>query len=164
MQIPADDRRKDRLCKLFFISTKFVFPRGCKMARPRTPTNVLEMRGAYKKNPQRKREDEPEVATGLGPAPDYFSPEQADAWNVITSQCHAGVLCHADGIAVEIAAVLLANFRANPVDMPAAKLARLDSLLARFGMTPSDRSKVAGAKKEEPANPFAKLIKKKGAA
>lgn len=134
------------------------------MARPRTPTNVLEMRGAYKKDPQRRRNYEPEAVEGIGPAPDYFTPEQADAWNVIISQCHAGVLCQADGIAVEIAAVLLANFRADPLEMPAAKLARLDSLLARFGMTPSDRSKVAGAKKEEPANPFAKLIKKKGAA
>lgn len=134
------------------------------MARNRTPTNVLEMRGAYKKNPQRKRVDEPEVVAGIGDAPDYFSPEQADAWNVIVKQCHVGVLCHADGIAVEIAAVLLAQFRADPVEMAGAKLARLDSLLARFGMTPADRSKVTGAKKREDANPFAKLIKQKGAA
>jgi hypothetical protein len=38
------------------------------MARPRTPTNVLEIRGAFKKHPERKRED-PEPAGELGEPP-----------------------------------------------------------------------------------------------
>lgn len=39
---------------LFFHLHKIRVP---KMARPRKPTNVLELNGAFKKNPQRKRED-----------------------------------------------------------------------------------------------------------
>lgn len=143
------------------------------MARPRTPSNVLEMRGAYKKDPQRRRKDEPEAVAGIGHAPSYFEPDQVSAWDEIVGRCHAGVLCDADGLAVEQAALLLSMSRKPIVVLPNGEMSKpmrssdrvmLIGLLARFGMTPSDRSKVAGAKKEEPANPFAKLIKKKGAA
>jgi len=73
---------------------------------------------------------------------------QRKAWADITDRCHFGVLCRADSLAVEVAAVLMAEFRSNPVDIPAAKLARLDSLLSRFGMTPADRSKVSSSKRK----------------
>ena len=41
------------------------------MSRPRTPTNILELRGALKKDPQRRKlranEPKPETAIGLPP-------------------------------------------------------------------------------------------------
>lgn len=123
------------------------------MARPRTPTNVLEMRGAFKKNPQRARVDEPPAEGDVGPMPASFNAVQKAAWEDVIAYCHTGVLCRADSLAVEMAAVLLAEFRTNPGDMPAAKLARLDSLLGRFGMTPADRSKVSSQNTQH-ANPF----------
>ncbi|AMP15499.1 hypothetical protein CPter291_3262 [Collimonas pratensis] len=43
--------------------------------------------------------------------------------------------------------------------MPAAVLTRYETLIGKFGMTPSDRSKVS-VPKTAAANPFAKLIKK----
>lgn len=128
------------------------------MGRPRTPTNVLDARGAFKKNPNRARTDEPSAETQLGDAPDFFTLDQVVAWNDIVSTSHAGVFCQADRSAVEIAAVLYAMFRQDPAGMPAAKLARLDSLIARFGGTPADRSKVTVQKKPA-VNPFAKLVK-----
>src|SRR5437763_1467376 len=103
------------------------------MGRNRTPTNVLELRGSFKHNPQRSRPNEPRAEGEIGAAPDRFTDEQKKAWDDVVNLCHKGVLCRADALAVEIAAVLLAEFRANPVDMPAAKLARLDSMLSRFG-------------------------------
>lgn len=133
------------------------------MARPRTPTNVLDARGAFKKNPQRARPDEPESTEDVGDPPESFDADQRAAWNEFVKTCHVGVLGKADRIALEIASVLLADFRFNPVGMPAAKLARLDSMIARFGMTPSDRSKVKVPKKEA-VNPFAKLVGKRKSA
>jgi hypothetical protein len=142
---------------------KFLFPQnfihGFFMARPRTPTNILEMRGAFKKDPQRARDDEPEAAGAVGDPPERFNDGQRAAWNDIVKTCHKGVLCAADGLAVEIAAILLDQFRTNPIDIPAARIARLDSLLARFGMTPSDRSKVT-VPKDGPKNPFADVLGK----
>lgn len=142
------------------------------MARPRTPTNVLEMRGAFAKNPQRARPDEPEALGVIGPAPDHFELDQVAAWNEITSSCHAGVLCRADRLAVEQAACLLEMSRRRPIkldsgdmqypEMKSSDRTMLIGLLARFGMTPSDRSKVTAPKKET-ANAFAKHIKGKTA-
>lgn len=129
------------------------------MGRPRTPSNILDARGAFDKNPNRRRVDEPEPNGEIGEPPKRFSAAELLAWSEIVSTCAAGVFCKSDRLAVEVAAVLLAMFRADPAGIPAAKLARLDSLMARFGMTPSDRSKVS-APKAPAVNPFAALVAK----
>lgn len=132
------------------------------MGRNRLPTNVHEMRGSYKKNPNRRPKDEPaaEDSGPIGDPPGYFDEGQTRCWNEIVRKCHDGVLTEADSIAVEMAAVLLAQFRDDPVDFKAAKIVRLDSLLARFGMTPSDRTKVKVPTKPK-ANSFSHLVKPK---
>lgn len=130
------------------------------MGRPRTPSNILDARGAFDKNPNRRRVDEPEPNGDIGEPPERLTEDQRAAWSEIVSTCANGVLCQSDRIAVEVAAVLLAMFRADPSGIPGAKLARLDSLMARFGMTPSDRSKVS-APKAKAVNPFAALVGKK---
>lgn len=124
------------------------------MARPRTPTNVLDARGAFEKNPNRKRED-PEVAGPLKAAPAYFSDEQVIIWKDLVKAAPKNVVTESDRFALEIATMLLQQFRLDPVDFTAAKLVRLETLLGKFGMTPSDRAKVAGpAKKKSGGNPF----------
>lgn len=129
------------------------------MGRPRTPSNILDARGAFDKNPNRRRVDEPEPNGEIGEPPTRFNAAELVAWSEIVSTCAAGVFCKSDRLAVEVAAVLLAMFREDPAGIPAAKLARLDSLMARFGMTPSDRSKVS-APKAPAVNPFAALVAK----
>lgn len=62
-----------------------------------------------------------------------------------------------DRLALELAAQLLAQFRTDPVEFPAAKLVRLEALLGKFGMTPADRAKVGGKKEAPKGNPFADL-------
>jgi hypothetical protein len=46
------------------------------MARPRTPTNILKLKGADKANPARfkDRGNEPQPQKGQGKAPDWLSP------------------------------------------------------------------------------------------
>ncbi|MDB5937533.1 MAG: hypothetical protein JWQ01_4877 [Massilia sp.] len=130
------------------------------MGRPRTPSNILDARGAFNKNPNRRRVDEPEPNGEIGDAPERFTEDERTAWAEIVGTCAAGVFCKSDRIAIEVASVLLAMFRADPAGIPGAKLARLDSLMARFGMTPSDRSKVS-APKPAAVNPFAAMVGKK---
>ena len=108
------------------------------MARPRTPTKVLEMRGSYKRNPNRRRE-EPDVSGPLGDPPAYFSGAELAAWNEIASGAPRDVLTGSDHITVELAARLLADSRVNWVVFTAAKLARLEAMLGKFGMSPADR-------------------------
>lgn len=114
------------------------------MARPRTPSNVLDARGAFRKNPKRgdERANEPKPDVGLGPAPRHLSKRERACWSEIVKACTRGVLFAPDRIAVEMAARLLAEYREKKQAFTVSKLARLQSLLASLGMTPADRSRV----------------------
>jgi hypothetical protein len=128
------------------------------MGRPRTPTKVLDARGSFKKDPQRKREGEPEVKDPIGAAPEDFNDEQREAWNEIVTTAPIGVLTAADGVAVELASKLLADSRTNWDKFPSSMLTRLQSMLGQFGMNPSERSRLNIGKPKD-ANPFDDLIR-----
>ena len=118
----------------------------------------MELRGAFKNHPSRRLErlGEPVTAEPVGTPPDGLDDACKAAWNELAATAPAGVLCRFDRVALEIAAVLLAQFRAAPDDFQASKLGRLNALLGQFGMTPSDRSKVSVPKMES-VNRFALL-------
>ena len=111
------------------------------MSRPRTPSNVLDLRGAFDKNPQRRRED-PKVEAGLGDAPDYFTDDERKVWAEIEQSAPEGVLSRADRIAVEMLTDLIVRFRARQ-PLKAAERNHMLNLLSRLGMTAADRSRVA---------------------
>jgi phage terminase small subunit len=124
------------------------------MSRPKTPTRILESKGSFKKDPQRARPNEPEVTTPIGNAPDYMTPEQIAAWRELVSAAPPLVLTGSDRVTLEMACCLLAEFRADPGEFLAAKLTRLQSLLAQFGMSPSARASM-GVSKPKKENAFA---------
>ena len=128
------------------------------MGRHRTPSNLLELRGAYIAHPERKRARaaEPVVSEPLGDPPRHLSRLERAAWREIVRITPFGILAVSDRVAVEITAVLLAEMRSNPCGFSAAKLSRLESFLARFGMTPSDRSRihVPAPQKDNPFDEF----------
>jgi len=128
------------------------------MGRNRTPSNVLELRGAFEKNPQRRRE-EPKVDGDLGPPPDHFDDARCAAWRELTETAPQGVLTKADRIAVEMLADLMVRYRASMTQagekFTSADRRDLMALLARFGMTAADRSRVAApAEREETGDLF----------
>jgi len=126
------------------------------MARPRTPTNLLDARGAFRKHPERKRdrENEPTDLPELAAAPKDFNADQKRAWKDIVSNCPKGVLKASDALAVEIAARMLADMRVGRLDV--RLFGQLNALLGKFGMTPADRSKVS-VPKPVALNPFASI-------
>jgi phage terminase small subunit len=132
------------------------------MARPRTPTNVLAMRGAFDKDPKRgrSRENEPGSTGEIGEPPVHLGDGAKVCWREIVAITAPGVLVKSDRMALEIASELMAAKRSTPGGLlHPAMLIRLTSLLASFGMTPADRSKVS-APKQLKANPFAALASK----
>lgn len=133
------------------------------MARPKTPTAILEARGAFKTHPERRadREGEPEITEPLGDRPQDLPIAVAVVWDELVDNAHKGVLCKADRPIVEIAARLFAEFRARGADMEAAKIGRLQAALSELGMTPASRSKVKAPSKAPAANPVAGLLKKR---
>jgi hypothetical protein len=126
------------------------------MARPRKPTNVLELKGAFKKDPQRKRPSEPVPTGGIGPAPSALPAKLRVIWDEVVAICPPGVLGNSDRIALEALVRLLNEFRTDYAEFSGARMSQLVSLMGRFGLTPSDRSKIVVPKGKE-KNPFANL-------
>ena len=131
------------------------------MGRPRTPTNILEIRGAYRTHPERRKQraNEPTGIPGLGEPPERLDEAEKAAWAEIAATCAQGVLTQADRLVVEMSARLLVEFRDMGRDFQTAKLGLLRSLLGSCGMSPSDRTKV-GVAKPEAVNRFAKFADK----
>jgi hypothetical protein len=113
------------------------------MGRPRTPTNVLDAKGAFKRHADRKkaRAGEPKVTAPLGEPPAGLTADQLACWKEIAEIAPPGVLTVVDRLAVEEAARILTKIRQGSVTTEERRL--FLNYLGRFGMTPSDRSKVS---------------------
>ncbi len=127
--------------------------------RPRKPTRHLELIGAFKKDPARKRARalEPQPTPGLGDPPEHLDEAAKARWEELKTIVAEGVLTVQDRPSAEIVCVLWARFRRG--ELKSADLRLLGSLLGKFGLTPSERSKVAGlgAGQQKKANPFGAL-------
>jgi hypothetical protein len=118
------------------------------MARPRKPTAMLELSGAYKINPARKRAREFEpIPTGpIGPASNTLDELAAAIWDEMAA---AGFwLTDADRFMLEIAAVLMSDFRLGRFEIK--DHAVLVNTLNKLGFGPAERSKIKapGAKED----------------
>ena len=122
------------------------------MARHTTPTAIKEARGSFKKHPERRPSGEFEPELGIGPAPPSLGVE-AEIWDEVVQLLPSGVLGNTDRIALEIMCKLIFRMRHDFDSMTAAQITRLETLLARFGMTPADRTKIV-VPKSKPKNPF----------
>lgn len=127
------------------------------MPRPRTPTNVLAIKGAFDKNPNRERQD-PDTAGKLKAPPAHMTEVQKAIWHEFVKAAPKNVITESDRFSLELVSCLLAEYRADPTEFTAAKLVRLEALIGKFGMSPADRAKIAGPVQKKPqGNPFADL-------
>lgn len=126
------------------------------MARPRKPTNVLHLAGAFRKNPQRlaARANEPKPGAPLGDPPTWMDARERECWHWIADRCPPGVLTNADEGALELAAEMRALVVKRKADGETRRL--LKALYTELGMTPASRSKVhAKTGDDRPTNEFA---------
>jgi hypothetical protein len=127
------------------------------MPKPRTPSNVLEARGAFAHNPDRTREDF-QSGDFDKTAPKYFTKPQRAVWDEMVALLPETVLQATDRMAVELASRLVARFRSlDDADVTMAQVAQIRTALASLGMTPADRSRVS-SKKAPTVNPFLALV------
>lgn len=115
------------------------------MARPRKPTNILALAGAFKANPERKksRAKEPIAGEFNKAPPAYFNARQEKAWTDIVRGAPPGVLTRSDELFVESVAQTLAMVRDKPSVPLSGVRTRLSSDLSRLGMTPSGRASLS---------------------
>jgi hypothetical protein len=107
------------------------------MGRTRIPTAVLELRGAFKRNPDRlrARKNEPLVTTPLPePSPNLPKPVK-EAW--LEMQSRGFWLTSADRFLVEIAATLMARYRID--ELKSGDVSLLIGLLGKIGFSPKER-------------------------
>jgi hypothetical protein len=154
------------------------------MGRPRKSARLLELQGAFDKNPQRGRDLDPTETRPLGDPPDRLPAKARPFWDEIARIVPAGCLRISDRWAVELASMLMAKMVGEPdvtgileavktglltkaaardlikkaSSISSAELSTLKSLLAALGMTPADRAKLS-IPAEKPTNRFADLAK-----
>lgn len=112
------------------------------MARNRTPTAILDAKGAFIKDPQRSRPNEPKSTRPLGKPPKWLSGEQKKIWKEMAKRLLPGVGSASDRDAFEMMVRLTEHMRSG-VPMRSADRQTLISLWSRFAMTPADQSKVS---------------------
>lgn len=122
--------------------------------RPRTPAKILELRGAFAKNPQRRRED----IEGNGPfdphPPAHLPQELVGCWHQIVSQINPVILTGSDVLSLETMARLLLQIRMTG-DLAAIREFRM--WCDRYGMNATARAKIPAQKKGDASNPFANV-------
>ena len=129
--------------------------------RPRTPTNILKLRGADKVNPGRlkERDNEPQNISPVGKSPDYLDEQESKAFDLIVKESIDGVLGGADRMAIAQAAKLFVictgqRFEdGEQVKATSNQQNQFFKYLSQFGMTPADRSKIS-IPKSKPKNKF----------
>ena len=115
------------------------------MGRPRTPTNVLQLKGAFAKNPARgrERENEMEAVGAVGDPPDWLEESAQVAWRELVAMVPDGCLGRSDAAHLAVVSKLYALVKVTPAgDIPPSVLQPLLAGLGSMGMNPSERSKV----------------------
>jgi hypothetical protein len=135
------------------------------MARPRTPTAVLKLRGAFKKDPKRAaaRQNEPVPTGPLGEPPTRFDKYEKAAWSELAAIAPPGVLSNSHRWLVELACRLKARMDQHGVGgnfgLSVGEQAQFKDCLIRMGLTPADSSKVSVPKAPETSSVFAVMAK-----
>ena len=126
------------------------------MGRPRKPTAILELTGAFKKDPQRaeRRIGEPIPVGEIGDPPDCFDDELRAIWfDYVEKQCAPGVAKSSDRGAME--GLCRVTLRCRQPEARSSDFALLKAFLQQFGLSPASRSLVS-VPQEENGNEFAR--------
>lgn len=125
---------------------------------PPKPTALKILEG----NPGRRPlpEDEP-TPEGHAEPPGWMRPAARKIWDEYAPKLdYLGVLTDIDAEAFAQWCTLASMFRRKPVDMPASKLARMDSLAQQFGLTPSSRTRIKVTPKKPNESPAEKYFRR----
>ncbi len=126
------------------------------MPRPRKPTKLHVVQGTLRATRHRDRQLEPEIIEPLGSPPEAWPIEAKLLWAELADILPPGVATKSDRLAFELLCRLVGCMRVGPEGLTAALAGQIRAACASFGMTPSDRSRVTGARPPE-QNPFAKF-------
>lgn len=122
------------------------------MPRPRTPSNILELRGAYKLNPQRRRVDLEGVGDLPAP-PSCFTDDEREAWETLAAIAPPGTLTGSDGPSLAAMAILYARMLQT---RSVKDIAELRAWVGQYGFSAAGRAKL-GVTKQKPQTKFSEF-------
>ncbi len=122
----------------------------------RKSSDLLELTGAFRKDPQRRRHDLQGVGE-LGPPPSNFTPQEIATWDSLLSHVPEGVLTGSDWHAFRDFVGFVAWVEAGPRERLLKHHDALWKFYTRFGMTPEGRRKLAIPAAKPVVNPFEKF-------
>ena len=111
------------------------------MSRQRQPVELLELKGSFQHDPQRRRPAGPKAKSPFGKAPDYFTAMEKTLWKELTSNGLPGVLTGNDRWLAEVACRMMAKLRSRD-SMTASEMSALINAVGRLGLSPIDRQKI----------------------
>ena len=111
------------------------------MGRPAQPSAISDAKGYYLKHPERKPVGEPVVTKPLGGPPKHLTEDEKKLWREFARMVPYGVAKFSDRWAVEKLVRLFAKERKGTILV--AEGGQVLALFAKFGLTPSDRTKVS---------------------
>lgn len=113
--------------------------------RVRQPTEVLEARGSLRKLPKKYADRLASVDVNLTPfgdPPEDFEDDEIRIWREFENTMPFGSLSGSDRSMYELFVKLMAEQRRNWAGFSIKKLQALVQIQARFGMSPTDRSRI----------------------
>lgn len=120
--------------------------------RPPKPTNLLELSGAYKKHPERRKQRTHEPKPVDGPLPPFQDMEgktQEAAWELLLACIPPGVVTPTEWpVLYEVSRLMFLSWNDA---CTASERNTLAAYFGKFGMTPSDRARMQ-FRSEKPKN------------
>lgn len=104
------------------------------------PSKILELKGAYQKNPDRKRLNEPVPTESIGKCPERLCAKHSALWDEVVRNCVDGVLTIQDRHTLEI--IVRGLFEICYGEATGSDMDRVFKQMGKFGMTPVDRANV----------------------
>ncbi|MGY8830820.1 MAG: hypothetical protein ACKVIS_14985 [Pseudomonadales bacterium] len=126
------------------------------MAARRTPNNVHKLKGTFRPDRHAERVSGYQPpADGYPRPPEYLAGAALVVWGEVEKVMGAcNLYTQADAAKLARYCCIEAEFRAAPVEFPAAKLSQLRLIERDLYLDPEARAKVGGAGASKPANPF----------
>lgn len=118
---------------------------------------IADLDGSRKHDPQNYPGEVIKNETPVGDPPKHMSAKARKIWRELCANSLPGVMTAADRLSLEVFCVLVAEFREDPKEFPAAKIGHMTKLINRFGMSPADRQQFITLDKDKPKNPFSNL-------
>ena len=119
------------------------------MPTKHTSSKILEARGAFRKDPQRLRQDAKGTGAFPSRAPSELTDSQKAAWHKLRKMAPPGLWTASDQTAAWIAACLWDEFLRSPATMPTSRVAQLRGLFASLGLDPVARTRLQPAEPVE---------------